>query len=199
MAKPKPPRISLDDLPDPATSEFERFKDRLYFRLLNSKKQIDEGNLNEAWVAFEALGATFPLLDEGCPHDDLADAFPFPNWREETVEVPRAALRAILTGWQEYVESEAKTLGQSFGFEHLNRQGKRPMREVSRKIDSQRKMANDVESRYRQLEGAEARSLEDVVAEVADLHSVSTRTVERAYSDHRGFIDENLRRSRERK
>lgn len=194
MANPKPPRIRPEDIPSRPADELELFKERLYFRLLNGKRSIDLAELNEAWVALEALGAVFPLLDEGVPYSEVRQAFPFPDWRDETVEVPRAALRAIISGWQDYQASETKSLGQAFGFEHLNRQGARSMKQVSRKIDYRRKIANQVEIRYRQVGNEPLRSLEEVMAEVAEMFDVSAKTVERAYADFRKVIDENLGR-----
>ena len=192
MAKPKPPQIAPEEIPKTPRDELERFLSQLYFRTLNSTTQLESGKLNKAWIALETLGAIFPALDAGLSHDEAKSAYPFPSWREDTVEVPVAVLRVIVESWNRYHVKDHLTFGQAFGFEHVNRQGRRPMKQTANTIDKQLGLAGQVEARYRQIKGFEARSLAEVVAEVAEENGVSDTTVERAYSRFREQIDRNI-------
>lgn len=108
MAKPNPPRIRAEDIPTRPDGELEQILERMYFRNLNNIDQVQEGHLNEAWGAFEALGMLFSLLDNGVPFEDAKASFPVPNWRKETVEVPVALVRQIVGGWHQYRTSPEK-------------------------------------------------------------------------------------------
>ena len=192
MAKPKPPQIAPEDIPKTPDDQLERFLSQLYFRTLNSTSQLESGKLNKEWIALETLGAIFPSLDAGLPHDDAKSAYPFPSWQEDTVEVPVAVLRVIVDAWNRYHEKDHLTLGQAFGFEAVGRQGRHPMKKTAKAIDKQLRLAGQVEARYRQILGCEPRSLAEVVAEVAQENGVSETTVERAYSSFREQIDRNI-------
>ncbi|WP_299661535.1 hypothetical protein [uncultured Ruegeria sp.] len=196
MARPKPPKIEPNEIPTRPKDELEVFLEKLYFRTLNSTRQLESGNLNKEWIAFETLGAIFPVLDGGLTHSDVKTAYPVQNWQDHTVEIPIGLLRAIVAGWQKYQASKSLTLGQSFGFEHLNRQGKSPMRTVSQRIDKNLKLAASVDVLYRQIGEEDPKNLASVLAEVAEKFGVSEKTVERAYAEYRELIQENLERVR---
>ncbi|WP_171180683.1 hypothetical protein [Ruegeria sp. HKCCD8929] len=193
MARPKPPKIAPEDIPNRPEDEIDLFLNRLLFRIRNNNLEVENGKLNEAWVAFEVLGAVFPLLEAGLSHDDAKLAYPTEDWRQQTVEVPTALIKTIVEGWNTYRDSATLTLGQGFGFEALNRQGQSSMKRISEKIDHDRNLAAQVEIRYRQIGDEQASSLEAVLAEVAKEFSVSPKTVERAYKHHRRQLDENVR------
>lgn len=192
MAKPRPPKIEPEDIPVQPQDELERFLCKLYFRLRNGARAIEKGDLNESWVALEALGAIFPVLAEGLTHEQVKGAYPFEHWRDNTVELPVGLLRVVVESWLEYHGSESLSLGQAFGFEPLNRQGQRSMKRRAAKLDELHKLAAQVDIRYRAIGDEEPRSLDSVVAEVAEIFNVSERTVERAYAEFRVGIQENL-------
>jgi len=192
MAKPRPPRIEPEDIPGRPTDELDVHLQRVYFRNINNIDQIENGNLNQAWASFEALAMLFPLLENDVPFEKAMAGLPVPNWRDETVEIPVALMRQIVEGWNTFRDSENKTLGQAYEFEHVNRQGKSPMKRKANELDAERRYANQVEIRYRKVGTEKAVSLADVIADVAEKFDVSESTVERSYARHRRFIDRNL-------
>ncbi|MDA8746661.1 hypothetical protein N9M66_00440 [Litoreibacter sp.] len=146
----------------------------------NNIDELDAGNLNGQWVALEALGSVFPLLKDGFSHDDIAGVYPISSWRENTVEVPIEILDLIVSSWNEY-HSGSKTLGQSFGFEKVNRQGSRSMKAVRTKIDETLRISNKVLAAYIQLDGEDPNSLENAISVVAADEGISESKAERAY------------------
>jgi hypothetical protein len=183
MAKPNPPQIAPHEIPKRQENKFDEFLERLYFRIHNNVDQMNEGKINAQWVAFEALGAVLPALLNGFTHDDVKGAYPIASWRNETVEVPAEILHALVSAWNDYYAND-KTLGQSFGFEKLNRQGARPMKESQRKIDEARKLSNAVLIAYIQIGDDDPKSLEKALMQVSEKYGVSERTAERAYKAH---------------
>ncbi len=199
MGRSNSPKVDLQQISAPPKDEFESFLEQVYFWLLTCHRLSEEGDLNKSWVAFEALGALFPVLDEGGSHDKVKDAYPFPAWREETVEVPLAVVRQLVLSWNKYKDSPVMSLGQAFEFEHINGQGRSAMRKKAAKINEGIKYANEVFGLYAETGDGSALSLEDAFSSVAERYGKSVSTIRDAFYRHRQAIEDNLQGQRARR
>lgn len=196
MAKRNPPKIAVDEVPKVPPDELDRFLEQAYFRIRNNIAEMQKGKLNSQWVALEAIGVLFPLMENGADHDMLRNVYPVESWRKNTVEVPIELLGAIVSGWNKYADS-SKTLGQAFGFEKVNRQGTPSMKKVAEGIDRGRRISARVLVEHTQIGDQEPVSKEIAIAKVADELGVSESTVERAYREFGASTFETLKSLKE--
>ena len=165
---------------------------QLAFRLEIFEALRKNRELNTPFIALEALGAFAGAKAAGRTEKDLQSCWP-EEWGTETITVPLSLLLALRDGWNDYkFAPPGKSLGEALKIEGGG-QGRPPMRERLKTIDRDRALANAVESRYFQIEGApDSMSLEDVFSEVAEAHGLSVETVKKAHSLHKHAIRQKL-------
>ncbi|MFT6675939.1 MAG: hypothetical protein ACJAVM_002136 [Sulfitobacter sp.] len=170
--------------------EFDKYKNQLRARISQLIERIEEGSATKDYVAFETFWSIFSAFEDGRTHEDIKDAYPLENWREDTVTIPRAIARRLAEGWGEYRSSDSsKTLGNAFNLE--GGQGKSPVNKTNRNIDREKWRSNQVAIRIIEAELTEG-SIKKIAIfhEVAELEfqktgkKIKPDTVKAAFQEH---------------
>jgi hypothetical protein len=161
---------------------------RLSFRFKILEELMQAGDLNNRFVALEALGALAGARLADRTEKTLKTCWP-ESWGDETLSVPLSLLLALRDGWVDYKNAPSgKNLGEAFKIEGGG-QGARPMKVKLENIDRARGLANQVEKRYLQIEGERgAKTLHKVLTEVASEKKLSFETVKMAHEAHKRDI-----------
>lgn len=151
-----------------------------------------DGVLNEPFIALEALGAFAGAKAAGRTETDLRSCWA-EEWGPETITVPLSLVLAIRDGWGDYKTAPpGKNLGEALKIEGGG-QGRRTMKDRLNAIDRDRGLANAVESKYLQIEGApDSMTLEEALSEVAEERGLSFETVKTAHDLHKSAIRREL-------
>lgn len=142
---------------------------------------LGDTDLAGAAIVFEMMQSASSAFEGGLTHEDIADGYPDIEWREDTVEIPRAWMRVLAEGWANYKSaSTGSTLGEALGVEGGG-QGKQPAREQLRRLNSGIRLSNRalVEYLNDRSEGGRGSWARAFVA-VAEAEGTSEDTVERA-------------------
>ncbi|KGK78367.1 hypothetical protein PM03_14225 [Thalassobacter stenotrophicus] len=183
MKKPKPEMETIRALNANKHDDMEHFIVRLHFGALNL---IENEKLAHTAISLEMLETVFSAFEAGFNHGDFASAYPVQAWREDTVEVPRAWVRELVSGWKKYKASEPQTtLGEALGIEGGG-QGQQPAKHWLKKAYRDTRLTNKVVVKYL-AERADGKigSWDRACREVAEDEGVGFEVVERAMRDKR--------------
>lgn len=160
----------------------EEFIYQLFWR---ASGLLERSNLPNASIALEMIESAFNAMEGGLVHDDLRAAYPLVEWREDTVEVPRAWLRVLVEGWQKYKsDGDGRTLGEALGVEGSG-QGKQPVRRQLIALNREIGISNQVLLEYAvALAKTGSASWEEAYASAAEAENVSLDTARRAWKKH---------------
>lgn len=170
--------------------DFERYRTRLNARIEQYLARVEAGKVNKTFVSFELLWSIFSAHEGGYSHDEIKSAYPVQAWREDTVTVPTALLREVVSGWERYRAPENKaTLDKCLGLS--GSKGTSPVKKLNRTIDTEKRRSNEVVIRLleKELESGWIKQLA-VFHEVAEEESLRTgkkvepRTIESAFQKH---------------
>ena len=154
---------------------------------------LDDTDLSKAAITLEMIQSAFSAFENDLKHKDIAAGYPVTAWREDTVEIPRAWLRAMVEGWEKYKSGyTGSNFGEAFGIEGGGK-GKGKTRQKLSQINQDIRLSNEVLVEYRamQLEDGNA-SLTKAYGVVANNEGVCEKTVMRACKKHL-----NAKRNRE--
>ena len=146
---------------------------------------LDDIDLPKAAITLEMMQSALSAFENDLKHKDIAAGYPVTSWSEDTVEIPRAWLKALVEGWAKYKSGNTgSTFGEAFGIEGGG-QGKLPVREKLSQLNQDIRLSNKalVEYRARQLEDGRA-SWNKAYEVVANSEGVSEETVKRACKKH---------------
>ena len=152
-----------------------------------------QGELPTTFIALEALSMLVGGLEEGHSKEALSSAWPN-DWDEETFEVPKHLIAALVTPWLSYKELEGeKSLGQVFGLEPSLSTSRKTVTSMKVK-DQHLSLANEVELNYLAA-GTDGKgsALEAVIEGVASANNISFETVKNAHKAHKERIRNGLR------
>ena len=152
-----------------------------------------QGELPTTFIALEALSMLVGGLEEGHSKEALSSAWPN-DWDEETFEVPKHLIAALVTPWLSYKELEGeKSLGQVFGLEPSLSTSRKTVTSMKVK-DQHLSLANEVELNYLAA-GTEGKgsTLEAIIEGVASAKDISFETVKNAHKAHKERIRNGLR------
>jgi hypothetical protein len=152
-----------------------------------------QGELPTTFIALEALSMLVGGREEGHSKEALSSAWPN-DWDEETFEVPKHLIAALVTPWLSYKELEGeKSLGQVFGLEPSLSTSRKTVTSMKVK-DQHLSLANEVELNYLGA-GTEGKgsTLEAVIEGVASANNISFETVKNAHKAHKERIRNGLR------
>lgn len=137
-------------------------------------------------MASDLLESVFSAFEGGRTHPEISEAYPVEAWRTDTVEVPRAWMRELVTGWTKYKDSPTgATLGEAFGFEGHG-QGVSPARKKLVSLNRNIHLSNAVLKEYLFERGnGGSGSWERACGVIADAEGLSLDTVKRASKANR--------------
>lgn len=186
--KPRGPTIDERALKKLKEDIVDRELFQLSYRLRALEALRQKREINTIFIALEALGAFAGAKTAGRTEIDLQSCWP-EEWGTETITVPLPLLLALRDAWANYKAAHSgKSLGEAFQLEGGG-QGRPPMKQRLETIDRAVVLANAVESRYLQIEGAsDSLSLADVLAEVSEKNQLSVETVKKAHDLHKEII-----------
>ena len=141
MGRIKAQRINTDMM----QGRREELAIQYYFRNLEIERK--NANLPTTYIAFEAIRNMVAGRIEGYEDQDLLELYP-EEWGQETLTVPAAILRSLVSRWIAYIEApEGKSLGEAFGLEGGG-QGSHRIKSKMKTLMKHRKIANAVEVEY---------------------------------------------------
>ena len=183
MGRSRPPKF--DRLPPKPKDAKARLLEQSRNRIEGNIDALHRGDLNHAYVAFEALAeALAALSSQTFTQQDLQAAWPVASWRENTVTIPTELLAVILEPWARWARPEsAWSLEEHYGFQQPNRQGSKPMKSVQAALDRKRRLSRKVLVRHATVEGEEGMPLTAAISDLAAEEDVSIDTVKRAYKE----------------
>lgn len=156
-----------------------RFREQLHAW---GKALIDGGEIPRAAISLDMMSSAFSAFEVGLEHQDISEGYPVRGWREDTVEVPRAWVRELVTGWRGYKDAPfGTTFGEALKLEGGG-QGKSPVRRKFAKLKKSQNLSNAVVHEYlanlvEEGKGSQERAIETV----AENEGVSVDTAKRAF------------------
>lgn len=157
-----------------------RFLRQLRARMVQFCERVSAGKLPAAYASFELLSALYSAKE--IEQKKLSETFPSQNWRDDTVEVPRALLAPLAQGWLRHREGEVDL---SAAFElAASSKGKKPSvkAELTRERDIRLSNMVVIELIEAELSGSTI-SVDAACATVQEKleAAVGYRVIERAY------------------
>ena len=147
---------------------------------------LDNNNLSKAAITLEMMQSAFSAFENDLKHKDIAAGYPVTAWREDTVEIPRAWLRAMVEGWEKYKSGyTGSDFGGAFGIEGGGKSKGKTRQKLSQ-INKDIRRSNKVliEFHAMQLEDGPAASLSKAYGVVANSEGVDEKTLMRACERH---------------
>lgn len=188
------PKINADILKEIVSLHRENPDKAFIMRTYFFAKWLIEGeDLPRTAIALEMMQAAFSAFEGGLKHADIAGAYPVPAWREDTVEMPRAWARELVSHWKAYKAGpEGQQFGEAFGIDGHS-QGKRPVRSrlEARSKDARLCRLVAVEYLAASFDGTRP-SWNAAMEKVALAEDISTDTVKRRVGPGRQRIIESL-------
>lgn len=160
-----------------------------YFEELRSQKV-----LNAPFIAMEAFSALTLGMLNGKIEAELRGTWP-KAWGDATINVPLSLLLAVSEVWLTYKEAgHGVTLGEAFGVEAAQKSGSHRMKSVLATLDREMRHARAVDLEYVAASAVgSAKSLEDVIHDLAETSGASTETIKLHYKKHKGKLRKGLK------
>ncbi len=178
MTRSRAPEIDFEGLQ--TSKESLTDLDRLKLRLEDLEALRDAGELNRAYIAFDALAAFLGARMSGFSDAELRETWP-EIWGTDTIALPRALVAALAEGWMAYKQANTGSgLGEAFKIEGGGGQGKQPMKTRQRHRDHDLSLARAAEAEWVAHRGSQ----EAAWKAVAEKAGVSVETVRRAHQKY---------------
>jgi hypothetical protein len=136
-----------------SSDDLEEFLTQLHVWSRNQLARLDDGKpgrragkerLSREYIALDLLQSVFSAYEASAPSERVLNALPVAAWREDTVPVPRAWVRALADAWGRYKaaqsENGGRTLGECFGIE--GGAGRSPTAKTERTRAKNQRMSN---------------------------------------------------------
>ena len=162
--------------PDRKLAETKQYFDSL-------ERLLVDGKIPTTLVSFEALRTLHNGIENGFTNTAVLSALP-KSMGNETIEVPVAVIRSLISSWERYKYSEEQNLEKSFGLSGSNN-SRKPLTRLAIQETEKYYTRRVFELRLeRMLDGKKVRVI-DAVEQVAEETEVSEQTVQNAYKKHR--------------
>jgi hypothetical protein len=143
----------------------------------------EKGEVPNSLIAFEILKTIHAGIEHGFTNDDLLGTIP-KALGDETITIPVAAIRSLLSAWNNFKYSDDPNMAKSFGLDGAG-QGRKPITKLE--IHKNERYYTRRIFELRMFARMDFKKLTvDVAAEqVAEEESVSVQSVKNAYKKYR--------------
>ena len=148
----------------------------------------EKGEIPTSLIAFEVLKTIHDGIEHGFTNDDLLETIP-KALGDETITIPVAAARSLLSAWNNFKYTDKPNMEKSFG---LDGHGQRRKPFTKLEIHKNEKYYTRRIFELRFLARMDGKKLTvDIAAEqVAEEESISVQSVKNAYKKHRRHFAE---------
>ena len=184
MAKKQAPlsEESVKAIADYINSPERKFTEtKQYFDSL--ERLLVDGKIPTTIVSFEALRTLHNGIENGFTNAAVLSALP-KSMGNETIEVPVAVIRSLISSWERYKYSEEQNLGKSFGLSGSNN-SRKPLTRLEIQKTEKYYTQRVFELRMEGMLDGQKVTVDKAVEQVAEENKVSEQTVKNAYKKHR--------------
>ena len=162
--------------PERKLTETKQYFDSLERLRMDSK-------IPTALVSFEVLRTLHNGIENGFTNKAVLGALP-KSMGNETIEVPVAVIRSLISAWERYKYSEEQNLEKSFGLSG-NNNSRRPLTRLEIQETEKYYTRRVFELRMEGMLDGQKVTVDKAVEQVAEENKVSEQTVKNAYKKHR--------------
>ena len=147
------------------------------------ERLLVDGKIPTTIVSFEALRTLHNGIENGFTNAAVLSALP-KSMGNETIEVPVAVIRSLISSWERYKYSEEQNLGKSFGLSGGNN-SRKPLTRLEIQKTEKYYTQRVFELRMEGMLDGQKVTVDKAVEQVAEENKVSEQTVKNAYKKHR--------------
>ena len=147
------------------------------------ERLLVDGKIPTTLVSFEALRTLHNGIENGFTNTAVLSALP-KSMGNETIEVPVAVIRSLISSWERYKYSEEQNLEQSFGLSGSNN-SRKPLTRLEIQKTEKYYTQRVFELRMEGMLDGQKVTVDKAVEQVAEENKVSEQTVKNAYKKHR--------------
>ena len=162
--------------PDRKLTETKQYFDSL-------ERLLVDGKIPTTLVSFEALRTLHNGIENGFTNTAVLSALP-KSMGNETIEVPVAVIRSLISSWERYKYSEEQNLEKSFGLSG-NSNSRKPLTRLEIQETEKYYTRRVFELRMEGMLDGQKVTVDNAVEQVAEENKVSVQTVKNAFKKHR--------------
>ena len=167
--------------PERKLTETKQYFDSLERLRMDSK-------IPTALVSFEVLRTLHNGIENGFTNNEVLGALP-KSMGNETIEVPVAAIRSLISSWERYKYSEEQNLEKSFGLSGSNN-SRKPLTRLEIQETEKYYTRRVFELRIEGMLDGQKVTVDNAVEQVAEENKVSVQTVKNSYKKHRSTFSD---------
>ena len=162
--------------PERKLTETKQYFDSLERLRMDSK-------IPTALVSFEVLRTLHNGIENGFTNNEVLGALP-KSMGNETIEVPIAVIRSLISSWERFKYSEEQNLEKSFGLSGSNN-SRKPLTRLEIQETEKYYTRRVFELRMEGMLDGQKVTVDNAVEQVAEENKVSVQTVKNSYKKHR--------------
>ena len=167
--------------PERKLTETKQYFDSLERLRMDSK-------IPTALVSFEVLRTLHNGIENGFTNKEVLGALP-KSMGNETIEVPVAAIRSLISSWERYKYSEEQNLEKSFGLSGSNN-SRKPLTRLEIQETEKYYTRRVFELRMEGMLDGQKITVDNAVEQVSEENKVSVQTVKNSYKKHRSTFSD---------